>query len=235
VEPGRGWRGRHADRIIGPALSVVQTPRVQNTESTQRRLHVQPMRDLWREGWHVFAAMSLPLFGACYLLTAGSNVWPIVVTAHLVATGVFAAVAGRLHGAGVLIDDDGIHERAYLRSTVSTPLSAVRAVLLVPVHRTLVTEVTHQLFVVDRAGGTLLRMRGQLWHRRDLLAVAHRFGTPVQVTEAPMTWAELRRSPFRSNLEPWERHPVLTGTGIVVLAIAVIAPAVSAVTRLVAL
>ncbi len=198
-----------------------------------RPLRVKPMRDLWREGWLAFAAMSLPVFGACYLLTAASGWWPLVAAAHLAATLIFAAVAGRLRGSGVVVDADGIHERAYLRSTVFTPLHRAKAVLIIPVHRSLLSEVTHQLFVVDEDGATLLRMRGQLWHPRDLRAVANHFEVPVRVVDPPLTWSELRRSPYGPNLEPWERHPVLSALGLILLGIAVITPAVAALTALV--
>lgn len=197
------------------------------------RLQVSPMRDLWREGWRAFAGMSLPLFGAGYLLTATNGWWPLIAAAQVVATLIFWAVAARLRGSGVVVDADGIHERAYLRSTVSTPLDRVDAVLIIPVHRSLLSEVTHQLFVVDREGATLLRMRGQLWDPRDLRAVANRFGVPVRVFDPPMTWSELRRSPYGRNLERFERYPLLTAAVLVLLGVAVITPAVAVFTALV--
>ncbi len=227
-------RSRPPKRETTSEKALCQTRRVPNAVPVTdlRRLHVKPMRDLWREGWLAFAAMSLPPFAACYLLTAASE-WPVIAVAHAACTLLFAAVAGRLRGAGVIVDADGIHERAYLRSTVFTPLHRVKAVLIIPVHRSLLNEVTHQLFVIDGEGATLLRMRGQLWHPRDLRAVAHHFDVPVRVFDPPLTWSELRRSPYGRNLERWERHPVLTASGLVVLGIAVITPAVAAGTALV--
>ncbi|WP_210480929.1 hypothetical protein [Naasia sp. SYSU D00948] len=188
------------------------------------------MRDLWLEGWLSFAAMSLPAFAALYIVTASTGWWPAVLIAQIAATGVFAAVAGRLRGAGVVLDADGIYERAYLRSTVFTPRQLVAEVLVIPVHRTLLDEVTHQLFMVDAAGRTLLRMRGQLWHRRDLYAAAHHFDVPVRVLEPALTWAQLRRSPYRRNLERFERHPLITATSLAVLTVAVITPVLAVVT-----
>jgi hypothetical protein len=192
-------------------------------------LRIRPMSDLWQEGWRSFLAMSVPTFGALGLVTATTGWWPAVLAGFAGATLVFALVAGRLRGSGVVLDADGIHERAYLRSTVFTPRRRVHQALVIPVGRTLLDEVTHQLFLLDRRGRTLLRMRGQLWDPRDLHAAATYFGVPVRILEPPMTWSELRRSPHRMNLEPWERHPFLTTAALVVLAIAVLTPALATV------
>ncbi len=188
------------------------------------------MRDLWREGWLSFAAMSLPVFAALYFLTASTGWWMAIVAAQCGATALFAAVAGRLRGSGVVLDDAGIHERAYLRSTVFTPRHHVAEVLVIPVHRTLLDEVTYQLFMLDSTGATLLRMRGQLWRPSDLHAAAHHFGVPVRVLAPPLTWSQLRQSPYRRNLERFERHPLVTATTLVLLTVAVITPALAVVT-----
>ena len=197
------------------------------TTTEAAALRIKPMRDLWREGWKSFLATAVPIFGALGLVAADSGRWTAVLAGFAGATAVFALVAGRLRGAGVVLDADGIHERAYLRSTVFTPRRRVHQALVVPVGRTLLDEVTHQLFLLDRRGRTLLRMRGQLWDPRDLKAAATYFEVPVRVLDAPVTWSELRQSPYRGNLEPWERHPLLTAAGLATAAIAVLAPAIT--------
>jgi hypothetical protein len=192
------------------------------------------MGDLWLGGWLSFLAMSVPVFGALLLLTAATQWWPAVLAGFGGATLVFAAVAGRLRRSGVMLDANGIHERAYLRSTVFTPRRRVHQVLVIPVGRTLLDEVTHQLFMLDRRGRTLLRMRGQLWDPRDLQAAASYFEVPVRTLDTVVTWSELRRSPHRGNLEPWERHPVPTAIALATLAIGVLTPALTLVMNMLA-
>jgi len=202
------------------------------TTTGAAELRIKPMRDLWREGWKSFLATSVPLFGALGIVAAETGRWPVVLAGFAGATVVFALVAGRLRGAGVMLDPEGVHERAYLRSTVFTPRRRVHQALVVPVGRTLLDEVTHQLFLLDRRGRTLLRMRGQLWDPQDLKAAAAYFDVPVRVLDTPVTWSELRQSPYRGNLEPWERHPLLTAAALAVLGIAVLTPAIAAATTL---
>jgi hypothetical protein len=83
-------------------------------------------------------------------------------------------------------------------------------------------EVSEQLFLVDSAGRTVLRLRGHLWHAEDLNRIVNYYAVPVRRMETALTWRELRRS-YGRNLEAWERHPVLTGITLATLLIVVVA------------
>jgi hypothetical protein len=182
----------------------------------------RPKKSLWLSGWIICMAFSLPVFFALYLISAPQGRWLPFAIAHATVLLLFAAVVWRLRGSGVRLSADGIRERAYLAGTVFTPAHAVASAIVVPLRDVNSDELSEQLFLVDADGHTVLRLRGQLWHRADLYQITNYYGVPVRRVEAAMTWRQLRSS-FGTNLEPWERHPVLTGIVLASILIVVVA------------
>lgn len=169
----------------------------------------RPQGNLFASAWRVWIAFSTPVFASLYLLTVPQDRWEPFAVAHLLLMAAFIAVSGRLRGAGVLLAPDGIREREYLSRLKFTPADRVAAVLVVKLRDSYTDRFSKQYFVVDDAGRTLLRMRGQLWHPSDLRQVVEFYGVPVRVLEAELSWPEFRRA-YGPNLDRWERHPVLT-------------------------
>jgi hypothetical protein len=182
----------------------------------------RPKTTLWLSSWLVCMAFTVPVFFALYLVSAPLGRWFPIAVAHAVLLLLFAAVVWRLRGAGVRLSADGIRERAYFSGTVFTPAEAVASAIVVPLRDLSSDEVFEQLFLVDPAGRTVLRLRGHLWHPADLNQIVDYYAVPVLRIETALTWRELRRS-YGRNLEPWERHPVLTGITLATLLIVVVA------------
>jgi hypothetical protein len=191
-------------------------------ETRAESLLLRPRRDLWLAAWAACAAFVFPLFLSLYLITIPTGRWAPFAAAHALVMGAFALAAQRLHGAGIHLSRDGIRERAYFLSTVFTPVDRIASVLVVRLLDWNSEDMSRQLFIVDAAGQTLLRIRGQLWHAADFDRIVHFYAVPVHVVEDPMTWSELRRSKYRHNLSKWERQPHLTG-GAITLFLALIA------------
>jgi hypothetical protein len=169
----------------------------------------RPRRNLWSTAWVAWLAFTTPVFASLYLLTIPHGGWVPFALAHVFLMALFAAVAGRLRGAGVLLSADGIREREYLGALKFTPVEDVAAVLVVRLRDSYTDKVMPQYFVTDRAGRTVLRLRGQLWHPADVERMVEFYGVPVRVEDSDMTWPELRRA-YGANLDRWERHPVIT-------------------------
>jgi hypothetical protein len=176
----------------------------------------RPQGNLWPNAWRIWIAFSTPIFAALYLLTVPHNRWLPFLLAHVLLMVAFAAVAGRLHKAGVLLSIDGIREREYLGPLVFTPADDVASVVVVKLRDPYSDRFSRQYFVLDHEGRTVLRLRGQLWHPDDLAQIVEFYGVPVHYLEDELSWKQLRRM-YGRNLDRWERHPVLS----TVLAIAV--------------
>jgi hypothetical protein len=194
-------------------------------EETGGSLLVRPRRDLWLAAWGACAAFVFPLFLSLYLITIPTGRWAPFAVAHALVIGAFALAAQRLHGAGIHLSPDGIRERAYFMSTVFTPVNRIASVLVVRLLDRNSEDMSRQLFIVDAAGQTLLRIRGQLWHAADFDRIVDFYAVPTHVVEDLMTWPELRRSRYRHNVSRWERQPYLTGGAIILfLALITFAP-----------
>jgi hypothetical protein len=183
----------------------------------------RPQGNLWPNAWGIWIAFSTPVFAALYLLTVPQDRWVPFLVAHVLLMAAFAVVAGRLHRAGVLLAKDGIREREYLGPLVFTPVDDIASVIVVKLRDPYSDRFSLQYFVVDHAGRTVLRLRGQLWHPADLAQIVGFYGVPVHYRDDELSWRQLRRE-YGSNLDRWERHPVLTAGFLIVLFLAIAIP-----------
>ncbi|MGO4689449.1 hypothetical protein [Glaciibacter sp. 2TAF33] len=188
-------------------------------------LMVRPKSDLWVSAWVAFSLLTLPLFGAFYLITVPTGRWLPFASAHAVLILLFVLTAWRLKGAGILLAPDGMREREYLRRKVFTPVEVIASVVVVKLRDSNSDSVSQQMFMVDASGNTLLRMRGPMWHASDLWRVIDYYAIPVRLVDTPMTWSELRRSQYRRNISVWERHPIVLLVCLVGVFAAVMIPA----------
>lgn len=187
----------------------------------------RPQRRLWFAAWIAWLAFTTPVFAAAYMLTIAQGHWMPFAIAHGALLIVFALAEWRLRGAGVLFGADGIREREYFSRMTFTPASAVAAVLIVRVRDSYSDEVSQQIFVMDAAGGTLLRLRSPLWDVTDLVEMIEFYDVPVRVEESEMTWQQLRRE-YGSKLQAWERYPALTAAFGIVVSVLLMVGAVTA-------
>jgi len=190
--------GRPRDEIGWQALQRGKTSQV-----------FRPKRSLWVAAWLSFSALTLPLFAALYVLTVPTGRWVPFAIAHVVLLLLFAGIAQRLKGAGIVLAPDGIREREYLRAMTFTPATAIASAVIVTLRDSYGEQVSRQLFMLDAEGNTVLRLRGQLWYPEDFDRIVEFYAVPVRTVEPALTWRELRRD-FGRNLDPWERHPALT-------------------------
>ncbi|GAB3138143.1 hypothetical protein [Marisediminicola antarctica] len=169
----------------------------------------RPKQNLWSAAWVIWFAITIPLFLTLYVLTMHDGRWVPFLAAHIGLLLLFAAVGQRLKGAGVALAPDGIRERAYLGRVVFTPVDLVASVIVIQVFDSLSNEISHQLFMLDADGRTVLRLRGQLWHRADLTRITSFYSVPVHAPNEVLTWREVRRD-HGSKLSWFERHALLT-------------------------
>jgi hypothetical protein len=164
----------------------------------------------------------VPPFAALYWLTVPTGGWPVILAIHAVTLAVATLGSLRVRHAVIKIDERGIRERGYLGRLVVTPPSDVASIVVVRVLLGSSVETTTQLFVLDAAGRTRLRMRGQYWSAEALRAVEAALDAPVQRIDSPLTREELLAA-FGRNLYWYERHagPAFTALAAVCAAVAV--------------
>lgn len=174
----------------------------------------------------------LPPFLALYWLTAPTGRWPTVLAIHALTLTAVAVAALRIRCAAVRIDARGIQESRYLGRFAVTPRREIDAVIVVRVLAASSLDTESHLFVLDRAGRTRLRMRGNRWPADALSAVEQALEAPVQRPPAPLTRRELRIG-FRPNLDWHERHPRVVATATALLCTAIAAPVFAAINSLI--
>jgi hypothetical protein len=223
---------------VAKRLSAQPVRRVQSDRATSSRAEgdegfpsrlIRPKSDLWVSAWVAFTTLTLPIFGALYMISVASGWWIPFAGAHVTLILLFTLTAWRLKDAGILLAPDGIREREYLSRMVFTPVAVIASVVVIRLRDSNSDAVSQQMFIVDAAGRTLLRMRGPMWHAEDLHRVIDYYAIPIRVVDSPMTWSELRRSRYGRNLTGWERHPLATIVGVVVAFVGVMIPALVAV------
>ena len=182
----------------------------------------RPKQDLWTAAWVIWLTVTVPLFLTLYVLTTQEGRWVPFLAAHVALLLLFAAAVQRLKEAGVALASDGICERAYFGRVVFTPVDLVASVMLIKVFDSLSNDISLQLFLVDADGRTVLRLRGQLWHRADLTHITNFYSVPIHAPVEVLTWRELRRD-HGSRLSWFERHALVTRALLVLgfLAIAI--------------
>jgi hypothetical protein len=178
--------------------------------SAEQRLKVlRPHRHLFTQGISAFFIIAVPVFIVFYWLTAPYREWLDVVS---IAAG-FVVVAGLATMAflstTIRLTSYGVRERSYFGRVVRIRKEAVGAMLLIDVYQNSTLDTKPQLFVSDRNGALLLRMRGQFWSRDNMNRVAEQLETPIQAPEAPVTVAQLRRTHpsllYWFEKFPWDR------------------------------
>ncbi|MGO4692582.1 hypothetical protein [Glaciibacter sp. 2TAF33] len=150
-------------------------------------------------------ALVTPLFGALYWLTIPDGVWPVVLTAQVVVTIIFASGLVAALRAVIWVDRAAVTERGFFGRVSTFARNDIGGIVILELYRSGALDTQSQLFLTDPNGCLLLRMRGQFWSREAMETVADVLGVPVERVPEPMTLLELRRE--RPELPFWfERH-----------------------------
>lgn len=159
-----------------------------------RVLILRPRRTLGRSIGLPFIALVLPLLAAELWLLDPEGAWPLVAwTAAIIAALVVAAWIA-YQRTQVSISAYGIVERGFFGGVYTTAVRDVAGVLRVRVYRGNSLDTSQELFVVNRAGRGVFRMRGRFWTTSDMDQVAGILGVEETVRPDPVTLAELRQT-----------------------------------------
>jgi hypothetical protein len=141
-------------------------------------------------------ALAVPLF-----VTVVWVLRPLQSTALLATAGVAVVFLGlaalawhRYRQTRIQVSRQGLVERGFFGRVQRVPQDEVAGVLRLDTYRGDTLETVHQLFVVDRSGHCLVRMRGTFWDDAAMDAVAPTLGVEQNVRNEPVTLGELRAS-----------------------------------------
>lgn len=188
-------------------------PLQQELNSRALELTIQPARPVRLRAWALGLALSMPVFFALYWLTVPTGHSVHVIIAHAAVLLAFAIAAERLRRAKIVFSADGIRNSTWL-STRFTPVSELASILVLTLADGQTLHQFAQYFFLDRSGRTRLRLRGQFWSKADLSRAAAFYDLPVSLIPSTISGKEARAT-YRTQLQWFERRPVLTVAALV--------------------
>ncbi|WP_156109763.1 hypothetical protein [Cryobacterium sp. MLB-32] len=167
---------------------------------------MRPHKHLLRDTLTIFLAFFAPTFAVLYWLNIPSGTWAPVLVAQVFFTLMYALGLIAAYRVVICLDDTSITERGFFRPLTTFPLATVGSVVLLDLYASAALDTNPQLFVTDRDGKLLIRMRGQFWTPGDMHALVDEIDVPIVRVPEPMTLADLNR--LRPELLYWfERRP----------------------------
>lgn len=168
---------------------------------------VRVRQGLLAQGIVALLALSVPILIVLYWLTipTGAWVWVLLAQAVILAAMVFATV--RFLRVRIGVTPTHLIERRFFFGTTRIPLESIARVVMLEMHRTMASQSRLQMFVLDKGGLPLLRMRGEYWSRNSINQVAsHLTMAPIEHVDHPVTLDELQST--RPEMLYWfERRP----------------------------
>jgi hypothetical protein len=162
---------------------------------------------LWR-GIGGCLAFIIPTFGVLYILTVPDGPWPALIVANVVALAVVAAYVVSLNRVAIWAGPEGIAERGILPMVRRYPTEQIDSLVFVNIFHGGWVDTVPQLFVCDRNGKQIMRMRGQFWSSESMLRVAAAIDRPLTEVDHPVSATELLAM-YPGLLYWFERRPVL--------------------------
>jgi hypothetical protein len=162
---------------------------------------------LWR-GIGGALAFIVPAFGVLYVLTVPNGPWMPVLVANAVAVAVVILYAFSVRRVAIWVGPEGIAERGLAPRIVRHAADEIASVVFVNIFHGGWVDTVPQLFVCDRSGKQIVRMRGQFWSRESMLQVASALERPLTEVDHPVSASELLAL-YPGLLYWFERRPAL--------------------------
>jgi hypothetical protein len=191
------------------------------SEHSVGALRLRPLRSLFWQALGGTLAFLLPISAVLYFLSVPDGPWPLVVVLQVAIIVTFLASYLSYRNLGFWVSPIGIAERGFFGGTKYYRVDEIDAIVLVHTFNGANPEAVPQLFLCDRNGRQLLRMRGQFWSLASMEAVGDSLDIPLTYINDEVTRAELLDS-YPGLLYWFERHPLLAGViaGVSLLLIA---------------
>jgi hypothetical protein len=147
----------------------------------------RPRADLMRTGLLSYLLLSIPLFGALYVLSVPHGPWTGVLIFQLLTLLVVGLAYIQYRRTYIGVTSESLEERGFFSRVVSIPLAGVHSAVLVETYRSSSAETVHQLLLSGVDGQRMLRMRGTFWHEAAMRQLVTTLGIPITERNDPMT------------------------------------------------
>lgn len=168
---------------------------------------VRVRQGLLAQGIVALLALSVPILIVLYWLTIPTGAWVWVLLAQAVVLAAIAFATVRFLRVRIGVTPTHLIERRFFFGTTRIPLESIARVVMLEMHRTMASQSRLQMFVLDKGGLPLLRMRGEYWSRNSINQIAsHLTMAPIEHVDHPVTLDELQST--RPEMLYWfERRP----------------------------
>ncbi|MDJ0350086.1 hypothetical protein [Cryobacterium sp. PH29-G1] len=138
-------------------------------------------------------SLTVPVLIVLYWLAIPRGTWPYVAAVQLGLT--ILAVVGILGAKRmrVTVTPHGLECRKLLGRVLRISAADINSVVLVELYQSGTVETLPHLYLLDSAGGVLLRLRGQIWPRSGLENLIDSLDVSVVRPLDPLTMGELAR------------------------------------------
>lgn len=172
------------------------------------RIKLRPMPRIFSQGLIAVVAFMTPVFVVLYVMTIPSGPWRAVLVTQIIATMVVVAGSASYFRLAVWVDSGSISETGLFGRTQRIEAGDIGSVFLAEVFEASGTKTLPQLFVRDKAGRTVIRMRGQFWSRESMDRVLTTLEAPKIAWDGSVSTRELRDE-YPGLLYWFERRPVM--------------------------
>jgi predicted membrane protein len=172
------------------------------------RVKLRPLAQLFSQGLVAVVAFMTPVFIVLYATTIPSGPWRAVLVTQVLATVVVGFGAAAYFRTAIWVDRTGITEIGFFGRTKRVAASEIGSVFVAEVFEASGTRTLPQLFVRDKQGRQLIRMRGQFWSRESMDRVLATLDVPQLARDNLVSTRELRDE-YPGLLYWFERRPVM--------------------------
>jgi hypothetical protein len=167
-----------------------------------------------RTGLLSYLLLSIPLFGALYVLSVPNGTWNVALAFQLLTLVAVGLAFIRYRRTYIGVTSESLEERGFFSRLISIPLAGVHAAVLVETYRSSSAETVHQLLLSGVDGQRMLRMRGAFWHEATMRQLVATLGIPVAERNDPMTKAAFF-SEYPGSAYWFENRPAIAVLAIV--------------------
>jgi hypothetical protein len=148
---------------------------------------LRPRPGLMHTGLLSYLLLSIPLFGAMYVLSVPHGPWSGVLIFQLLTLLVVGLAYVQYRRTYIGVTPESLEERGFFSRVVSIPLAGVQSAVLVETYRSSSAETVHQLLLAGVDGQRMLRMRGTFWNEAAMRQLVATLGIPISERSDPMT------------------------------------------------
>jgi hypothetical protein len=175
---------------------------------TPERVKLRPLPRIFSQGIIAVVAFMTPVFVVLYFMTIPSGPWRAVLVTQIIATVVVVGASASYFRLAIWVDRGSVTEIGFFGRTVRVESGDIGSVFVADVFEASGTKTLPQLFVRDRSGRTVIRMRGQFWSRESMDRVVATLEAPKVARDASVSTRELRDE-YPGLLYWFEARPVI--------------------------